>query len=162
MTTIPTSADARTSGRAERRTLTRIFLIALLGLIGTAVVAGLLPRGAQANLIANFLLTLLILCPAAVCLLPLYLGLMIVVFNVQRAHRITANALAKVNTVSANTMHSTQRAAEGWAKRSIQFNLFFAPLDKALFSLFDRPARSTPSDQPQTKGESPHDPTQQR
>jgi hypothetical protein len=138
----------------------RLFGIALIGLIAAAVIAGLLPRGAQTSVIANFLLTLLILCPAALCLFPVYLIMVAVVVNVGRLERGTVKAFARVNTVSTKTLHGTQRAAERWATRSIRFNVFFAPLDKALFSIFDRPTGAPRPDSVSTKDEAADDPAQ--
>lgn len=161
----PSSVEMRAAGRKERRNMILVFVGALIALIVVAVIAGLLPRGTQTNIIANFFLTLIILCPMALCLLPFYLLLVFAVFNIGRLNTMAASGLAKANTLSTTTMHKTQTAAEGLAKRSIQFNLLFAPLDKAVFSLFDRPAHPSDSDDKpknsDTLTEERHDSTQQ-
>ncbi len=129
---------------SSRRTV-RPFALTLLVILAAMIGAALLPRGAQTSIIANLLLTVLILCPLALCLFPVYLLLMFTVFQLQRAHSGAAGGLARLGHVSASINSHVGRISTRWARRSIRFNSWFAGLDRVVFSKFDRPHNGTNS-----------------
>lgn len=117
----------------------------LLIMLASVVIAALLPRGAQTSIIANLLLTVLILCPLALCLFPVYLLFMFMVINLQRAHGAAAGGLSRLSHVSTSMNSRVERVSSRWAHRSIRFNAWFAGLDRLLFGIFDRPQNETDS-----------------
>jgi hypothetical protein len=117
----------------------RPFIVVLLVILAAVGIAGALPRGAQTGIIADILLTVLILCPLTLCLFPLYLVLVFLVVQMGRAHQAVGRGMARLNGVTVSARSRTERVADGWAKRSIRVNSVFAPLDRLIFSLFDPP-----------------------
>ena len=138
-----TTTDQPNSQDLHRRETRRQILLPFAGgvvlvvalLIGV-IVAGRVPASAAANL----LLTVLVLCPLAICLLPLYFLLVVAIAGMSRAHSGIAAPLRRVEDLSAGLRDRTKTVTERAARMTITLNARFAPLDKTLFSLFDRPA----------------------
>jgi hypothetical protein len=130
---------------SSRRAVTRPFILTLLVILASVVIAALLPRGAQTGIIADLLLTALVLCPLALCLFPVYMLLMFMVVHLQRTHSAAAGGLARLRGASTALNNGVERAASRWARRSIRFNAWFAGIDRLLFSIFDRPQSETGS-----------------
>lgn len=126
----------------RRQTRREIWLPALGGLllvILMVVIAGLRPQGARTSLIADFMGTIFLLCPAAICLLPIYFVLAIAVGGMNRAHRGAITGLGKLENLSGRLLSSTTRVMDKTARASITVNARLAPLDRKVFSAFDRP-----------------------
>jgi hypothetical protein len=130
---------------SSRRAVIRPFILTLLVMLASVAIAALLPRGAQTSIIANLLLTVLVLCPLALCLFPVYLLLMFMVFNLQRVHGAAAGGLSRLSHVSTSLNNRVEQASSHWARRSIRINSWFAGLDRLLFGVFDRPKDETDS-----------------
>jgi hypothetical protein len=116
------------------------FLGGLLLIVGLVVVMVLLGR-TPTSAVANTLLTILILCPLALCLLPLYLVLALAVAGMSSAHSGIGRPLRRLENLSLTVRDRTYSITDRVARTSINLNARFAPLDKLIFSKFDRPAQ---------------------
>ncbi len=125
--------------RAVRREIVLPFAGGLLLIIALVVIAA--SQGATpTNGVANTMLTLLVLCPLALCLLPVYLLLVLAVMGMNRAHDGIAAPLLRLEKLTLALRDRTYSLSDRAARTTINLNARFAPLDKLLFSLFDRPA----------------------
>src|SRR5262245_31641654 len=96
----PTAQDSQV--RHRRETWFQIYLwlgIGLAILLFCAIVASLLSRG-QLALVTNFVSTVLLLCPALVCLTPIYLILAVIVAEMYGLHDKVARPLTRLQTMS--------------------------------------------------------------
>ncbi len=130
--------STRIHRRAVRRGIYLPFiggLLLIVVLVVVAAVEGQTPTSA----ISTTLLTVLVLCPLAICLLPIYLLLVMAVAGMNRAHTAIANPLQRLETLSLTLRDRTTSASDRLARASINFSTRFALLDKLVFSVFDRP-----------------------
>jgi TM2 domain-containing membrane protein YozV len=124
--------------RAVRREILLPFaggVLLLIALIIVAIVAGQTPTSG----IANTMLTVLILCPLVLCLFPIYIVLIVALVAINKAHNGVAKPLRRLEALSLQMRERTYSASDRLARTSINLNTRFAPLDKLVFSLFDRP-----------------------
>lgn len=124
--------------RAVRREILLPFaggLLLIIALIIVALVAGQMPISG----VANTMLTLLVLCPIVLCLFPIYLILIVALVGMNRAHNGIAKPLRRLEALSLQLRERTYSTSDRLARSSINLNTRFAPLDKLVFSLFDRP-----------------------
>jgi len=110
-------------------------LALIIVLVIIAAIAGKTPTSG----VANTLLTVLILCPMALCLLPVYLVLLVAVVGMNRVYDLIAKPLRQLQDLSLQLRDRTYSLADRAARTSINLNARFAPLDKLIFSMFDRP-----------------------
>jgi hypothetical protein len=110
-------------------------LLLIIVLVVIAAVAGKTPTSG----VANTMLTVLILCPMALCLLPIYLVLVVAVFGMNRVYDMLAKPLRQLQELSLKLRDRTYSLSDRAARTSINLNARFAPLDKLIFSVFDRP-----------------------
>jgi hypothetical protein len=126
----------------RRQTRREIWLPALGGLVLVIVLVllgGLRPHLARTSLIADFMGTIFLLCPAAICLLPLYLLLAVAVGGMNHVYRGAISGLGKLELLSGRLLNGTTRVMDRAARASITVNSRLAPLDRKVFSAFDRP-----------------------
>jgi len=97
----------------------------------------LLPLRAQVSLIAD-LLSLLVLCPLATCLFPIYVLMMVVAFGMNRVHDGAARPLRRMSDLSRGLADRTISLSEAASQVSIRLIASVAALDK-LWDVFDRP-----------------------
>jgi len=137
------SVDRGAAQKIHRRAVRMEILLPFLGgmiliivLVVIAAVAGKTPTSG----VANTMLTVLILCPMALCLLPIYLLLVMAIFGMNRAYDMIAKPLRQLQELSLKLRDRTYSLSDRAARTSINLNSRFAPLDKLIFSVFDRPA----------------------
>lgn len=132
------SSSQQVHRRAVRREILLPFaggLILIVVLVVIAASQGATPTSG----VANTMLTLLILCPLAICLLPVYLLLVLAVFGMNRAHNGVAKPLRALENTTISLKERTYSISDRMARTSINLNARFAPLDRLIFSYFDRP-----------------------
>jgi len=136
------SLDRLESQKLHRRAVRLEILLPFVGgllliivLVVIAAVAGKTPTSG----VANTMLTVLILCPMALCLLPIYLLLVVAVFGMSRVYNLIAKPLRQLQELSLKLRDRTYSLSDQAARTSINLNARFAPLDKLIFSVFDRP-----------------------
>lgn len=140
MTTIDRQASEKLHRRAVRREIVLPFLGGLLLIIVLMVVAFAAGRTPVSG-VANTMLTILILCPMALCLFPIYLVLIVALVGMNRAHNSVAKPLRRLELLTISMRERSYAIADRMARQSINLNARFAPLDRLLFSAFDRPAQ---------------------
>jgi len=129
----------RNHRRAVRLEIILPFAIGLVLIIVLVVIAALAGKTPNSG-IANTLLTVLLLCPMAICLLPIYLLLVLAVVGMNRAHEAIAKPLRQLQALSLQLRDRTYSISDRAARTSINFNARFALVDKLIFSAFDRQA----------------------
>ncbi len=137
------TTDSSDSRHMHRRALRREILLPFAGgviLIVVLVIVAAVEGATPTSGVANTMLTVLILCPMALCLLPVYLLLVLAVVGMNRAHDAIAKPLRQLEALTLTLRDRTHSLSDRAAQVTINLNARFAPLDKLLFSLFDRPA----------------------
>jgi len=141
-----TPAAQLEAARERHRTETRreILLPAVLGLgvLALAIVAVLVfaNRNPQISLIADFTLSLLVLCPAALCMLPLALGLVVAAVGMNRVHDWVDDKSGAVVRGSYSLNRRIDRIMDKLGRFGVEFGARAAPLESQVFSAFDRPS----------------------
>ncbi len=137
------AASPERSSQAQHRRETLRWIIlpvagsGLLLLAGLGVTLfGILPRRPQVSVLADWLLTILVLCPAVLCLLPVCVLLMTMVFGLNRLHGRTERLMGKAEAMSASVAAKTIGAAETVSKKSIGLSARLAFFDP-LWRIFD-------------------------
>ena len=88
-------------------------MAALIGLIAGAVaLVVMLPRFAQKSLVADWMLAILMLCPLAICMLPLTIMLVASIFGLSRAHDALTGPLRKLDDYSQVMTQRTKQTAD--------------------------------------------------
>ena len=93
----------------------------------------ILPRRAQVGIMADFLLTVFMLCPAAVCLLPVTIGLLVAAFGAGRLHDRAAPPLRGLQARTAAISARADALADSVNRRVIAYSGRLG----ALLRLFD-------------------------
>lgn len=135
-----TQSPERIHRREVRRMLMLPFFGALLLLIVLVIIAA---QTVRPGVIADILLTLLILCPLAICLLPLYLGAFLLMGGVGRLHNGLVSPFKRLRGLTAAARERAEDGMDRAACASIGFNVRFAWLDRLVFSIFDGPTPPT-------------------
>ncbi|MGQ9887201.1 MAG: hypothetical protein ACUVSX_01810 [Aggregatilineales bacterium] len=107
-----------------RETRRQILLPLLAGTLLIVVLVGvvlILPRRAQVSIISDFLLTLFVLCPAAVCLLPVTIGLLVAAFGAGRLHDSAAPPLRSLQARTAAMSDRTAALADAVNRRVVAY-----------------------------------------
>ena len=118
---------------AHRRETWLFILLPFLG--GTLLVlalftlALLLPLRSQVSLVADWMVTVFILCPMAICLLPIYVLMMVAAFGMNKVHDKAASPLKRLEILSRTLMEKTITASESLSRASISLGTRFAFLD---------------------------------
>ena len=139
------TTDRQSGERIHRRAVRRQIILPFAG--GVILVAALVVIVASqgetpTSGVSTTMLTLLMLCPLALCLLPIYLLLVMAVAGMNRAHSGITRPLRRAEALSVEMRERTVSISDRLARESINLNARFAPLDRLLFSLFDRPAQN--------------------
>jgi hypothetical protein len=130
--------------RHRRETWFQIYLwlgIGLAILLFCAIVGLLISRG-QLTLVVNFVSTVLLLCPAVICLLPIYIALAVAVFEIFSVHDKVARPLIGLQRLSAALRASTESTLDRIAHGFINLIASSAVIDRWLTSKFEPPSAS--------------------
>lgn len=131
----------RQAERQHRRETLLWIVLPMMGggllVAGGAAAAMLLPRRAQVSLLADWLLTILILCPVALCLLPVCVALITTALWMNRAHGKTAQLMSKIEARSHSFAEKALDVTETASKKSISLSAKLAYLDP-LWRVFER------------------------
>jgi hypothetical protein len=140
--TIPGDIQRKALETHRRETQRTILLPAGIGLVALFAVLILVmavsSRG-QVSIVADFLLTLLVLCPLAVCTLPIALLLVVAAVKMNSVHNWTANRLDGLVRVSLDADGRINRMMDNLARNVIKFGVWIAPFEKLVLSAFDPP-----------------------
>jgi hypothetical protein len=135
------SIDRQSSQQAHRRAVRREILLPFAGgllLIVVLVVLAASQGAVPTSGVANTLLTVVILCPLALCMLPVYILLVVAVFGMNRVHDTIGKPLRALENLTITLRERTYGISDRAARTTINLNARFAPLDRMVFSYFDR------------------------
>ncbi len=129
----------------RRETRRQIWLPLGIGLGVLALAAGVMmsPLFPPANragisLVADWTLSVLVLCPTALCLFPLAAGLLIAAFGMNIAHDAAARPLRRGVRFSETLAVQAQQSADRVSRAAIGLSAHLA-YGERLLSVFDRP-----------------------
>jgi membrane protein implicated in regulation of membrane protease activity len=111
--------------------------VGALVLVGTVIVL-ILPGRLQVSLIADWLLSVLFLCPMVVCLFPLCLLMILAIVGMNRAQQAVSKPLQRVETLSATLRDRTVHTTDAINRQTINASVKFAFIDR-LLAVFDSP-----------------------
>lgn len=134
------TTERRPSQREHRRETLRFITLPFAGavvllLAGLALVLAL-PQRAQVSIIADWMSTVLILCPLTLCLFPLTAGLWIAVAGMNRLHAAAAKPLDRAEDLSRALAEHAAQTAEAVSQRVISGSARLAFITR-LLSIFD-------------------------
>ncbi len=159
MQTTPEMRQESTHDRHRRQTRREIWLPAAIGLavlvVAVLSAAFVSTRYEQLSLVSNFVLTLLIICPAALCAFPLAIGLVIAAVGMNNVHDWSEVKLDSVNRFSYGINRRIDGVMERLGRAGVTIGTKAAPLEKTVLSAFDRPERTAGN-------EGKHEPTATR
>ena len=125
----------------RRETRRQIILPMLAGVLLLAIMVSsalLLPDDLQLSLVADLLLTILVLCPTALCLLPVVLLFVVMVVGMNRAHGELAGVLERAEGLSRAATDKTAQVMDSVNQTVANTGARIAPLDK-MVDVFDPP-----------------------
>ncbi len=129
--------SAKAHRRAVRREIVLPFIGGLILIVVLVLIAAIAGQTTTAG-VSTTLLTVLILIPMAICLFPVYIVLVLAIYGMSRAHDGIAKPLRQLENLSLQLRERTASVSERAAQMTISVNARLAPLDKLVFSLFDR------------------------
>lgn len=131
---------AEQSHRRETRRYIILPLVAgIVVVLAGGVIALLLPLRQQVSIIADILVTVLLLCPAVLCLFAVAIGFVAAAAAMNNAHTATGKLLGRAEGLSARVLDTTNRATESINQKTINLRVKLAFLEK-LLDVFERPA----------------------
>jgi hypothetical protein len=138
---------ARSAAELARQRDTLRFIILPMAGVGLLVVAGaviiiLLPERLQVSLIADWLLTILFLCPMALCLFPICILMIAAVVGMNRVHDSAAHPLQRLENLSVSVKERSEGAMDAVSRFVIEASVRFAFIER-LLGIFDPPAPPT-------------------
>jgi hypothetical protein len=117
------------------------FVAGLLILVLLTALVSIMRSAAQISITADVLVTLLLLCPLALCTLPFSIGLMTLAVMSGRLHGYAKRPLRRGEALSLRMRQRTEVLGERIARASISLNARFAPVGRwmdRLLSLSER------------------------
>jgi hypothetical protein len=133
----------------RRETRNGIILPLVVGIVVVllgGVIAMLLPQRSQVSIIADLMVTLMMLCPSALCLFAVAIGLVAAAAGMNKAHDGAGKALGKAEGLTARVLKGTERTTETINQKTINLSVKLAFLEK-LLGVYDRPALPSPKDE---------------
>ena len=137
MTLTPEQRLAETAKTLRR---TQRFQIWLPFVIGVVIILTLVVFAAVASrvyVVANCLLMLTVLCPALLCLLPIYFLLVFAVSGMNSTYRSAAKPLRSLEHLTVRVLDWTVRQSDRVARQSINLNVRLAPISNWMEHAFD-------------------------
>lgn len=137
MTLTPEQRLVETEKTLRRTQLLQIWLPFIIGGVVVLVLVTLAVLATRISVVANCLLIVTLLCPALLCLLPLYFVMVFAVSGLDRAHRSAAKPLRSLERVSVRLLDWTIRQSDRVARQSINLNVRLAPISNWMEHAFD-------------------------
>jgi hypothetical protein len=138
------SPDSRHSASEDvhRRETIRYILLPMAGLVILILVGAtislLLPGRLQVSLIADWLLTILFLCPLALCLFPICILMVAAIVGMNKAHTSITNPLRRLESLSQTIKDRVSKTADTVNHKTVDVSAKWAFFDR-LLSVFDPP-----------------------
>lgn len=135
MTPRPSDRDRQ---RETLRYLLLPMVVALLVVLLGAAAVMLLPQRSQVSIIADWMMSVLVLCPVVICLFPVCVGLIVAIAAMNRLHDSAAKPLRRAEDWSRTLVDRTTKTTDIVNQRTVSVSSRFAFIDR-LFSAFDAP-----------------------
>jgi hypothetical protein len=137
MTLTPEQRVAETEKTLRREQRLSIWLPFGIGAALLLVVVVIAAAAPNLSVTSNFVMTILLLCPAVVCLLPVYFMLVLAVFGLNSLYNGAAKPLRSLERLTAQIASRTTTLSDKLARQSINLNARVAPLTTRLEHAFD-------------------------
>lgn len=129
--------------QVHRHETIRYIVLPFIG-VGVVLIAGvllvlLLPGRLQVALIADWLLTILVLCPLVICLFPICILMVAAVVGMNKAHDALANPLRRLENLSETVTYQVSKTTDAINRQTVNASARWAFVDH-LLSFFDPPA----------------------
>ena len=137
MTLTPEQRVDETQKTLRREQRLRIWLPFGIGaavLVLVVLIVGSMPN---VSVVSNFVMTILLLCPVVICMLPLYFLLVIAVLGMNKVYNGAAKPLRSLERLTAQLSSRTTSLSDKLARQSINLNARVAPLTTRLEHAFD-------------------------
>lgn len=136
----------QTHRRETRMAIILPFAIGIVVVLAGGVIAMLLPQRGQVSIIADLMVTILLLCPSVLCLFAVAIGLVAAAAGMNKVHNGAGKALGRAEGLTARVLNRTERLTESVNQRTINLSVKLAFLEK-LLGFFDRPTLPSPKDE---------------
>lgn len=137
--------------RTRRRQVRKEIILPIFGgfllLIAIVVIAALLPSRGHTSFVADFLLTLLILCPAVICVFPIYMLIVFAVYGMGRVNRGIYRPLSAAEGLTNRLKTRTEHVADSVAQRTINLSSQVARLESVVLKIAEPDSRPDKEDQ---------------
>lgn len=130
-----------------RKEIVLPFLGGVLVLIVIVVIAAFLPSRGHTSFVADFLLTLLILCPAVICMFPIYMLMVFAVYGMGRVNKGIYRPLSAAEGLTNRMKARTETVANTVAERTINVSAQFARLEQTVLKLAEPDKKPEEKDQ---------------
>ena len=156
MTSSPSQPESQRQSGAElhrretRRQMILPFALAVMLVLAMFGVAALLdgPEGMpRVSIISNFLVSILIICPAIICLFPIYLLIVAAIYGANRLHDRTRSPLERLEKLAGDSADRLEGLTASVSKRAISWNASLAPILN-LTRFFDSPEKTDSKEKP--------------
>ncbi|MBL8131190.1 MAG: hypothetical protein JNL42_04975 [Anaerolineae bacterium] len=138
--------EAAVRRRQHRRAVRLgIILPMVLGFLLVLMLAAAAVALHQGSALADIFLTVAILCPMVICMLPIYLVLVILIGLMGRANDAAAGGLLRLSGLLGSVEGRIDPIIHAAAHLTIRWNSAFTLLDKLAFRVFDPKTAAPPS-----------------
>ena len=141
MESSPNGARSPAEMASQRDTL-RFIVLPMMGLgllvLGGAVITLLLPEQLQVSLIADWLFSVLFLCPLVLCTFPIFILLVVAVVGLNRVYDNATHPLRRLETLSLSLKDQSEGAMDAVSRFVIEASVRFAFIER-LLGIFDPP-----------------------
>jgi cell division septal protein FtsQ len=120
--------------------LPMVIFVVLLVVVVLGVIS--LPQSSQKSLIADWLFTVMFLCPMVLCLFPVVILLVAGVVGLNKAHSMSLRPLRRLQDLSLKLKDRTASTTDTINRRTVDVSVRLAYLER-LLSLFDPPPPSS-------------------
>jgi hypothetical protein len=132
--------NRQTSQQQHRRETILYLIVPMIGVgmivLGGGAIALLLPRRAQVSILSDWMLIVMVLCPAVLCLFGVCIALIVAVAGMNRLHDAATKPLDRLETLSTTLTEKTTQATDAVAQQTVNVSARFAFIDR-LLNMFD-------------------------
>lgn len=139
---LPSDSRRSVTEEVHRRETLRYIVLPMIGMVLLVLIGGmislLLPQRLQVSIIADWLLTVMFLCPLVLCLFPICILMVGAVVGLNKAHDATAKPLRRIESFSAALNERVSKTADTVNQKTVDVSAKWAYVDR-LLSVFDPP-----------------------
>jgi hypothetical protein len=137
MTLTPEQRLVKTEKTLRRAQWLQIWLPFLLGGVFVLVLAAFAVLATRVSVVANCFLIVTLLCPALLCVVPVYFVMIFAVFGMNSAYRTASKPLRSLERLTVRILNWTILQSDRVARQSINLNVRLAPISNWMEHAFD-------------------------